>query len=153
MKVKKFRIGLGMLSGSLTEWGSSKAGNDLQKLIDLMEGYDDLSVDAFCKKARQGLEAKPLPRAQKTNPVRQEIVDVYISKLRNTIPDEFLFKEIVNEIKKDKQVRVSETKAIASGFMEVDPISSKKSDLLAEIITKRAQNLRTDHKLKILSKW
>lgn len=150
MKVGNIKSGLEKLLPVLEEWEAGKAAKDFHKLVELMNGYEDMSVDSFCKKAREGLEGRKI--ASKTV-IRQELVDRYLDALRSNYADEEAFHHELNQIKADKQARMIEVKAIAHGVMGLTPLSKTKKALIEEIITNRAQDIRTGKKFNILSKW
>lgn len=152
MKVKNVKSGLEKLLPVLEAWEAGKIAKDFQKLIELMDGHEDLTIDAFCKKASQGLAGKAARPKSGAN-LRQEVVNEYISQLKNSEADEARFHQTVQTIAQDKQVRLKELKAISTSYLGFAPLSQKKSDLLDEIKAKRAQELRTEQKFKILSQW
>jgi len=157
MKVKGLKTGLETLALVLGDWEASRASGELQKLIALMEGHEEMSVDAFCKKARQGLDGpthiKVQDRVKGTNTsgLRRSIVDQHMSALKQANISDVDFSQALIELSDDKAVRLKELKVIAGEFMGVHPLASKKNDIIEEIKTKRAQDLRTVHKFKILT--
>ena len=157
MKVKALKSGLEKLVPVLQEWEAKKAVQDFEKLIELMDDHEDMTVDAFCKKARAGLEgksgAKPKRSSGGASGLRQAVVDEHVQALKASGNSEADFTTALQSVGTDKQVRLKELKAIAQEFMGLAPLSSKKQDLLNEIKTKWAQDLRTAHKFKILSQW
>lgn len=152
MKVKGVKDGLEKLLPVLEAWEAKKVARDFEKLIELMDGHEEMSVGAFCKKARQGLEGKAAGGG-KAAALRQEVVDAHVAALKGAMEDDGDFDTALDAVASDKQVRLKELKAIAAGFMELTPLKSKKADLLNEMKSKRAQDLRTKHKFKILSNW
>lgn len=152
MKVDNLKDGLVKLLPVLQAWEAKKVVGDFEKLIELMDGHEDMTVDAFCKKARQGLEGNARGGGGAAA-LRQEVVDQHVAALKEAAADEAAFQSKLDLVSSDKQVRIKELKEIAAGFMEVTPLKSKKADLLNEMKSKRAQDLRTKHKFKILSDW
>ena len=153
MKVKGVKDGLEKLLPVLEAWEAKKVARDFEKLIELMDGHEEMTVDAFCKKARQGLEGKAAGGGNKAAALRQEVVDAHVAALREAVEDDGAFDAALDAVASDKQVRLKELKTIAAGFMELTPLKTKKADLLNEMKSKRAQDLRTKHKFKILSNW
>ncbi len=154
MKVGSIKSGLEKLLPVLEEWEAGKAAKDFHKLVELMDGYEDMTVDAFCKKAREGLEGrKTAAKSAVKSTLRQDVVDRYVATLKDKIKDEAAFDQALDEVNSDKQVRVAEMKAIAQGVMGLTPLKKSKKALIEEIKTDRAQNIRTENKFKILSKW
>ena len=157
MKVKALKSGLEKLIPVLTEWEAKKAVQDFEKLIELMDGHEDMTVDAFCKKARAGLEGESSATSKRSSGsasgLRQAVVDGHVQALKASGNSEADFTAALQSVGTDKQVRLKELKAIAQEFMGLAPLTSKKQDLLNEIKTKWAQDLRTAHKFKILSQW
>lgn len=152
MKVENVKAGLEKLLPVLETWEATKVSKDFQKLVELMDGYEDMTIDAFCKKAREGLEGRKKASGSAAA-LRQAVVDAHVEALKTSNDNDGEFNSAVDAIASDKQVRMKELKAIAEGYMGLTPLAKKKNDLLDEIKTLRAQNFRTDHKLKILSKW
>ncbi len=152
MKVQNVKTGLEKLLPVLETWEATKVSKDFQKLVELMDGYEDMTIDAFCKKAREGLEGRKKPAGNATA-IRQEVVDAHVLSLKSANENDGQFSTAIDTLRTDKQVRMKELKAIAEGYMGLTPLSKKKNDLIDEIKTLRAQNFRTEHKLKILSKW
>ncbi len=152
MKVQNIKSGLQKLLPVLETWEAKKVVKDFQKLIELMDGYEDMTIDAFCKKAKQGLDGRPAG-SKSSSSLRQELVEAYVKKLTDASSDDMKFSSLIQEVASDKKVRLKELKAIATDFMGVHPLSRKKVDLLDEINTKRARDLRTGHKIKLLSNW
>lgn len=152
MKVERLKDGLSKLLPVLEAWEARKVVVDFEKLIELMDGHEEMTVDAFCKKARQGLEGKTGGSGGAAT-LRQDIIDTHVAALKESVSDEAAFLAQLDEVSSDKQVRLKELKAIAAGFMGVTPLKSKKADLLNEMKSKRAQDLRTKHKFDILSNW
>lgn len=152
MKVERIKAGLEKLLPVLEEWEAGKVSKDFQKLVELMDGYEDMTIDAFCKKAREGLEGKKAATASKAA-INQSVVDARVMLLKDGISDEGAFMAALKDIGSDKQVRLTEMKAIAQGFMGLTPLAKSKKALIEEIKTKRAQDIRTDHKFNILSNW
>ena len=153
MKVQNVKAGLEKLLPVLETWEATKVSKDFQKLVELMDGYEDMTIDAFCKKARDGLEGPKKSTGVRTTALKQDVVNAHISSLKAANENDADFTEAMNALKSDKKVRMKELKAIAEGYMGLTPLSKKKLELLDEIKTLRAQNFRTEHKLKILSKW
>ena len=153
MKVQNVKDGLEKLLPVLEAWEAKKVAGDFQKLIELMDGHEEMTVDAFCKKARQGLTGKAAGGSKPAAGLRQEVVDGHVTALKEAVEDDGAFDAALHAVASDKQVRAKELKAIAGGFMELTPLKSKKADLLNEMKSKRAQDLRTKHKFKILSDW
>ena len=157
MKVKTLKSGLETLVPVLEGWEAKKAVQDFEKLIELMDGHEDMTVDAFCKKARTGLtgnsSATPKRSSSGTRGVRKAVVKNHVLALKASGNSEADFTSALKSVGADKQVRLKELKAIAQEFMGLTPLSSKKQDLLKEIKTKWAQDLRTAHKFKVLSQW
>lgn len=152
MKVENVKAGLEKLLPVLETWEATKVSKDFQKLVELMDGYEDMTIDAFCNKAREGLEGRKKASASAAA-LRQAVVDGHVEALKGANDNDGAFHSALDVIGSDKQVRMKELKAIAEGYMGLTPLAKKKNDLLDEIKTLRAQNFRTDHKLKILSKW
>jgi hypothetical protein len=152
MKVENVKAGLEKLLPVLETWEATKVSKDFQKLVELMDGYEDMTIDAFCKKAREGLEGRKKSAGGAAS-LRQAVVDAHVEALKTTNENDDQFSSAIDAIASDKQVRMKELKAIAEGYMMLTPLAKKKNDLLDEMKTLRAQNFRTDHKLKILSKW
>lgn len=157
MKVKALKSGLQKLVPVLEDWEAKRVVQDFEKLIELMDGHEDMTVDAFCKKARTGLEGKSGATSKRSSGgasgLRQAVVDGHVQALKASGNSEADFTTALQSVGTDKQVRLKELKAIAQGFMGLAPMTSKKQDLLNEIKTKWAQDLRTAHKFKILSQW
>ena len=157
MKVKALKSGLEKLVPVLEDWDAKRAVQDFEKLIALMDGHEDMTVDAFCKKARAGLEGKSSATSKRSSGgasgLRQAVVDGHVQALKASGNSEADFTTALQSVGADKQVRLKELKAIAKEFMGLTPMTSKRQDLLNEIKTKWAQDLRTAHKFKILSQW
>lgn len=152
MKVENVKAGLEKLLPVLESWEATKVTKDFQKLVELMDGYEDMTIDSFCKKAREGLEGRKKP-AGGAAAIKQDVVDRHVASLKAANENDGEFSSAIEALKTDKQVRIKELKAVAEGYMGLTPLSKKKNDLLEEMKTLRAQNFRTEHKLKILSKW
>lgn len=152
MKVENVKAGLEKLLPVLETWEATKVSKDFQKLVELMDGYEDMTIDAFCKKAREGLEGRKKTTGG-ASALRNEIVSSHVASLKKANENDGQFTSAIEALKADKQVRFKELKAIAEGYMGLTPLSKKKNDLLDEMKTLRAQNFRTEHKLKILSDW
>ncbi len=152
MKVENVKAGLEKLLPVLETWEATKVSKDFQKLVELMDGYEDMTIDAFCKKAREGLEGRKKASGGAAE-LRQAVVDGHVEALKTSNDSDGQFNSVIDAIASDKQVRMKELKAIAEGYMGLTPLAKKKNELLDEMKTLRAQNFRTDHKLKILSKW
>ncbi len=152
MKIERLKDGLSKLLPVLEAWEAKKVVGDFEKLIELMDGHEEMTVDAFCKKARQGLEGKSGGSSSAAT-LRQGVIDAHIAALKEASSDEAEFQTKLDDVSSDKQVRMKELKAIAAGFMGVTPLKSKKAELLNEMKSKRAQDLRTKHKFDILSNW
>ncbi|CAN0462281.1 unnamed protein product, partial [Scytosiphon promiscuus] len=118
----------------LEEWEAGKAAKDFHKLVELMDGCEDMTVDAFCKKAREGLEGRKIPaKSAAKSALRQDVVDRYVGTLKDKIKDEAAFDQALDEVNSDKQVRVAEMKAIAQGVMGLTPLKKSKRALIEEI--------------------
>lgn len=153
MKVERIKAGLEKLLPVLEEWDAGKVSKDFQKLVELMDGYEDMTIDAFCKKAREGLEGKKTAASANKSALKQDVVDAHVVLLKGSISDESAFMETLKAINADKLIRLAEMKAIAQDFMGLTPLAKSKKALIEEIKTKRAQDIRTEHKFNILSKW
>lgn len=166
MKVKQFKAGLEKLALQLDGLGRGDLEQELDKLIQLLDGHETLSVDEFCHRAKACLGAKTAedtPANSKMagkrtgrragNDLRQVVVEAYIEQLKAAHGQDAAFLDTIEKIGADKSVRIKELKAIAKGFLGFQPVAKKRADLISEIVTKRAQDLRTAHKRKILSQW
>ena len=165
MKVSVLKDGLLALLPLLESFGAKKMTADLQKLIDLLKAHEDLSVDVFIKRARSGLEGGDKPKGSAkggrgeasstlgSDDVKSGLVAAYIAKLHNEAQSDDGFQAALKELNADKRVRLIELKEIAAGFMSTPPYSGKRADILKELSQKRAKDLRTAHKLNLLSKW
>lgn len=152
MKVENVKAGLEKLLPVLETWKATNISKDFQKLVELMDGYEDMTIDAFCKKAREGLEGRKKP-SNGAAALRQSVVDSHVLALQQANEDDSSFNNAILALNNDKQARLKEIKVIAETYMGLTPLAKKKPDLLEEMKTIRAQNFRTDHKLNILSKW
>lgn len=153
MKVENVKAGLEKLLPVLETWKATNISKDFQKLVELMDGYEDMTIDAFCKKAREGLEGQKKSSGGGAAVLRQAVVDEHVHALQQANKNDGLFHDAISTLNGDKQVRMKELKLIAENYMGLTPLAKKKPELLEEMKTIRAQNFRTDHKLNILSKW
>ncbi len=171
MKVNALKNGLLKLIPLLQSFGAKKLIPELEKLIRLMEAHENLSVDVFIRQARAGLEGGTAGKAGRRNTqaddnrghttgprkapaggeVKSGLIAAYITKLENSSSADEEFQNAMEELSGDKRVRVIELKEIAAGFMGFQATGQKRADLLDEIKRKRAQDLRTRYKLKLLS--
>src|SRR5262245_32005272 len=117
MNVAELRTVLEEVQAIYEASGSDKPAGDLRDFIDLLEGYENESVDEFLAglstllkvgSSKGGLEAK-LPGLQ--------IVASFIERLTaaGTNPDQF--DPVYTELGASKQVRIEEMNAIAHGYI------------------------------------
>lgn len=151
MKVNSLKNDLLKLTAAVEAGGVKDLSGDIQKVIKFLDGHEDMTVTALCKKLNPAANKKP---AKKANELRTELVERYVTDLKDTAGSvEERFSCIISELKGDKQARVKEVKAIATGFMGYGPTAKTRAAMIAEISGKRAKDLRTQHKLDILEKW
>lgn len=153
MKVKSIKAGMKRLLPVLEAWEAKKVARDFEKLIKLMDGFDDMTMAEFCQKARQGLETKNNVPSKGVNGLRQHLVEGYVNSLKQAQSQDRLFSSAIEELKTDKLVRKQELTAIATRYIGHEPTNTNKQEILREIIIGRAKDLRTKHKFKILSEW
>ena len=87
MKVENVKAGLEKLLPVLETWEATKVSKDFQKLVELMDGYEDMTIDAFCKKAREGLEGRKKTTGG-ASALRNEIVSSHVASLKKATAKE-----------------------------------------------------------------
>jgi hypothetical protein len=131
----------------------------LQAFSLMLADYQDLTVDEFCRKARDGLQKKTKPSkaaspksAKPTTPaVNEPAINRYSGELDQTKGDSRQFETVVARMKKDKLVRVAEAQEIAKRFMGSSHLYKTKPEAAKAILQRQITDVRAAGKAKHIS--
>jgi hypothetical protein len=125
-----------------------------QALSMLLADYPDLCVDAFCVKAREGLQktskaekAATAPKAKpatmpKSPAVSEPAISRYLSELERTKADSRQFETVVDRMKRDKEVRVVDAREIAKRFTGRSQSYKSKPEAAKAILQRQITDVR-----------
>jgi hypothetical protein len=132
----------------------------------LLAEYRDLTVDEFCRKARDGLQKKnkaktvaPATKPAKTTPaktapakagstVNETAVGLYLGELQQTKGDSSQFETVIARMTKDKEVRLPEAREIARIFMGSSRAYKTKAEAAKAILQRQITDVRAAGKAK-----
>ena len=130
--------------------------NEAMKAFDrLLADHEDLTVEEFCQKVRVGLEKKsktkrtPASKAVKgpdSSSVNQPAVERYVGELEQTKTDGRQFENVIERMKKDKEIRIAEAREIASRFMRSSKKFKSKPEAAKAILQRQITDIRADGK-------
>lgn len=134
-------------------------GASLQAFCLLLADYQDLTVDEFCRKARDGLQKKtkpskaasPKPANAATHAVNEPAIGRYLGELEQTKADSRQFETVVTRMKKDKDVRIAEAREIARRFMGSSHPYKTKPEAAKAILQRQITDIRAAGKAKHIS--
>jgi hypothetical protein len=135
--------------GLLGRDADARAG--FQALAKLLADYPDLSADAFCAKARDGLQkkskAKKAARSSAAKPAKTAAVDEpaigrYLGELEQTKTDSRQFETVIGRMKKDKTVRIGEAREIARRFTGSAQLYKTKPEAAKAILQRQITDVR-----------
>ena len=152
MQVKELRQGLQTLQVTLSAWESKAARvKDFERLLELLAGYDEMSVAEFCRRAESALaNADGSRRVSKTSgqAPKESVVSNYVEKLTSADLDRMKLIAILSEIKADKKVRVIDMKAIANSLSGSDEAFRTKNAAMKTIEGWAHRKLDTERRIK-----
>ena len=137
MKVSELRTGLQALQTMLSSW-ECKAKNiaDLERIIDLLANYDDLSVKDLSRRIEDALSGEGReagPTARKSSEVNEAKVTEYMDKLGAPNLDRLSYMAILSELRADKKARVVELNDIANRLTHENNNYRNKNDAIASM--------------------
>ncbi len=152
MKIADFRraVEQAVREGSL---GEDADAASLQAFSQLLADYPDLTVDEFCRKARNGLQKKTKPsKAASPTPagtaINEPAISRYTGELEQTKADSRRFETVVARMKKDKDVRTAEAREIAKRFMGSSHAYKTKPEAAKAILQRQITDVRAAGKAK-----
>ena len=156
MKIAELRAGLEKLVPLLADWRAKIAAEDIARLIELMEGYEDLTVAQFCARARKGLESKTAGNGTARTTGRaalpnEKVVAAYVGELNEAKSDRTRFEAVVATMKKDKKVRLTELGEIAARFTDFERRYKNKAEAFEFILQQQISDLRLRNRLPHIS--
>jgi hypothetical protein len=139
--------------GVLTQ--DAEAAAAFQVISSLLADYPDFSVEEFSVKARDGLKKKSngkktasLPlvkatKAAKTVVLSEPAIGRYLGELEQTKFDSRQFEKVVDRMKKDREVKVSEAREIARRFTSSSQTYRTKPEAAKAILQRQITDVRT----------
>jgi hypothetical protein len=138
--------------------------SSVQAFSQLLADYEDLTVEEFCVKAREGLQKKAKQKkATATKPaepasantvvslVNESAIGRYIGELHDTKGDSRQFETVVARMKKDKDVRIAEAREIAKRFMGSSHPYKTKPEAAKAILQRQITDVRAAGKAEHIS--
>jgi ribosome-binding protein aMBF1 (putative translation factor) len=120
----------------LSKWnGSVQAGKDLDRLIELMAGQEELSVAQFCAKVDKALKdasSTPPSHSRRKKP-DQELVTHYTKRLSAPDLRRDELEDIIFHLQKDKNCRLVEMGKIANTLMNSEKSYRSKKEAIQDI--------------------
>ena len=128
---------------------SKSAVADLNRFIECLATFDDLSVAQFCKTCEQ---LKPTaPTSTKPAAIADALVDSYVTLLKDATGDRDKFNAVMTKLKADKSVRIAELSEIAQQFVGGTSKYTRKPDAYKEITLRFEAHLRAVKRLDAAS--
>jgi hypothetical protein len=140
----------------------------VEAFASMLADYGDLPVEEFCRKARDGLQkgakakkaagapatkpAKPTaktPKPAKPAPspaVNEPAVARYSGELDRTRSDTRQFEQVVERLKKDKDIRIGEAREIARRFLGSTQSYKSKPEAAKAILQRQITDIRAEGK-------
>jgi len=139
--------------------GEDADGASLQAFSLMLADYQDLTVDEFCRKARDGLQKKIKPSkasspnlAKAATPaVNEPAIGCYLGELEQTKADSRQFETVVARMRKDKDVRIAEAREIAKRFMGKSHPYKTKPEAAKAILQRQITDVRAAGKANHIS--
>jgi hypothetical protein len=147
MKVQELREGLQLLTKLLASWQAKAAANDLDRLAQLFERHDELSIAEFCAKVDRALSSpaqNPLVQGQLDN----VLVERRLQELRESEHSKELFERVVGTL---EAMRLAELSALANAYGGVEQRYRRKADAIKAIRDKRGGDTSARRQLKGIS--
>src|SRR5690606_18825211 len=104
--------------------------DDLTRLSETLSPFSDATIEGFVQAALEALSRPKKARATQSSVPSEELVEKYRRELLAALGDEVRFPEIFEALKRDKAVRVSEAKELASRIADITT-KTKKEALIA----------------------
>lgn len=158
MKIAELRrtVELVVKQGAL---GTDADAASVQAFFQMLADYQDLTVEEFCSKAREGLQKAKRKKATATKPakpaspnaVNEPAIGRYVGELDQTKGDSRQFETVVARMKKDKSVRVAEAQEIANRFMGRSHLYKTKPEAAKAILQRQITDVRAAGKARHIS--
>jgi hypothetical protein len=152
------------LEACLRSAEGKKGADDIAKLVELIGGCGQASVDAFVSEARvwlaEATQPKPksksarAPRKSSTAPMVEVLsLNEYANRLKQAARDNPQFDELVERLRGDKKVKKADMREIAQLFLGYEIAKKKgREDALTAIVERQQVDARQDARGSLLDR-
>ncbi len=122
----------------LLELKKKPAAEDVGRIVSLLDLAGNTSVENFVELVQKAVRAAPAPKQRPTSPIKTELVESYVDRLKSVSEINPQFDQVVGQLKTDRKVRMQEMLKIADMYVGYPTKAKTKKSALQSIVDRQA---------------
>ncbi len=152
MKIEQLKVALTHLEYFLTDVKAKEASNDINKLIELFDGCEHMTVSDFVSTAKIRLTPKETKKKPASPEINKKIIDQYVEKLHTLRSSQQPHMDLLELLQKDKQIKKPDMLKIANLFLDTQITFSTKKAAFEAIEKAFVSNSLINRNISVLEK-